>query len=112
MDNIWQEMAEAMMAKDPSLFEHNVSPEDIAAAMSDAWGKDRAAAVWTLEDVMERAEEIELVIDKDEARAILNDLVDSLSGYDGFDALDSTLNNFAEHRGDFDYDEDDDDTDY
>lgn len=96
MDNIWREMAEKMMAKDPSLFDRDVSPEDIAAAMSDAWGKDRAAAVWTVDDILDAAEYYEVEMTVDEARGVMHELVGHLESYDGGEVLGDLIAEFED----------------
>lgn len=96
MDNIWREMAEKMMAKDPSLFDRDVSPEDIAAAMSDAWGKDRAAAVWTVDDILDAVEYYEVEMTVDEARGVMHELVGRLESYDGGEVLGDLIAEFED----------------
>ena len=100
MEHIWQEMAETMMAKDPSMFANDYAPEDLAAAMADAWGMDRAAAVWELEDVLVQAEECEVDLTEDEARAVMHDLTDSLTSYNGYDILSDILAAFQQDTDD------------
>ena len=87
MDHIWQEMAEALMRKDRSMFAHDCEPPDLAAAMADAWGLDRAAAVWKLEDVLGAAEYYEVEITVEEARGLMHQLVGHLESYNGEEIL-------------------------
>ena len=106
MEHIWQEMAETMMAKDRLAFAADYAPEDLAAAMADAWGKDRAAAVWKLEDVVTDADECGVELTEDEARDILSDLVTSLTSYNGYDILSDILAAFQQDK------DENDDTDF
>lgn len=101
MEHIWQEMAEKMMAKDPSIFAHDASPEDLAAAMADAWGQDRAAAVWRVDDILDAAEYYEVEMTVDEARGVMNQLVGHLESYNGEEILADLI---AEFEDDDDYD--------
>ena len=87
MDHIWQEMAETMMARDRLAFAHDCEPPDLAAAMADAWGQDRAAAVWKLEDVLGAAEYYEVEITNEEARGLMRQLVGHLESYNGEEVL-------------------------
>lgn len=93
MEHIWQEMAEKMMAKDPSMFARDASPEDLAAAMADAWGQDRAAAIRATEDVICRAEDCHNApsMPLDIAREILYNLTDEIEGGSVFDILDDMI---------------------
>jgi len=96
MEHIWQEMAEKMMAKDPSMFAHDASPEDLAAAMADAWGQDRAAAVWMVKDVLDAAEYYEVEMTVDEARGVMHELVGHLESCNGEEVLADLIGEFED----------------
>lgn len=100
MYEIWLEMAQKIMANDPFAFSTDYAPENLAATMAYAWSGDRAAAVWTLEDVMEHAEECDVDLTEDEARAVLNDLVNNLTSYNGYDILSDILAAFQQDKDD------------
>lgn len=87
MDYIWQEMAKTMIARDHLAFAADYTPKDLAAAMADAWGNDRAAAVWTVEDVLSAAEYYEVEITTEEARGLMHQLVGHLESYNGEEVL-------------------------
>jgi hypothetical protein len=92
MDHIWQEMAEKMMAKDPSMFACDCAPEDVVAALQDAWGLDRVTSIWSTEDVLDRAREyFDTELSIEDARTILPQLTDSLDGGNSFDVLDDLI---------------------
>ena len=100
MEHIWQEMAETMIAKDPSMFARDVAAEDLAAAMADAWGLDRAAAVWKLEDVLGAAEYYEVEITVEEARGLMHQLVGHLESYNGEEILADLMGELEDYDDD------------
>lgn len=102
MDYIWQEMAKTMIARDHLAFAADYTPEDLAAAMADAWGNDRAAAVWTVEDILEEARNYGKSLDEETARCVMRDLVDDLCATDGYDVLIRLIEEATElEEGDF-----------
>jgi len=102
MYEIWLEMAKKIMANDVFAFATDYKPEDLAAAMAEAWGENRAVALWTLEDVLERAEENDLEITEGDGRDAMNELVVHLEGLTAYDILDDIL--FEKTGGYEDYD--------
>lgn len=85
MEHIWQEMARDIMFVYGDLI--NMTEDKLVRVLSDAWGDDRAAAVWKLEDVLSAAEYYEVEITTEEARGLMHQLVGHLESYNGEEVL-------------------------
>ena len=94
MDRIWQEMAPKMAAR------LGVLESDVFAALQEAWGLDRAAAVWTLEDVLGAAEYYEVEITVEEARGLMHQLVGHLESYNGEEILADLIGELEDYDDD------------
>ena len=86
-DFIWQEMAEKMVRNHPHIFsdyQRNGLIEDLASAMKDAWGKDRVADTWTIDDVQDWAmDQYGVDIPDEDARVILHNVLNKMDAETG-----------------------------